>query len=183
MSLRLLCGIAVFLLAAGVMIPVAGWSHQPPTPDAAESGFIGKSAPEISDGKWINSCPLKLSDLRGKVVLVEFWTFGCYNCRNTIPHMENWYEKYRGEQFELIGVHTPEFEREKDFSTLVGQTRNLHITYPVVTDNDLKTWNAYDQEYWPVIYIIDKKGIVRYVHIGEGDYPVTERWIQDLLSQ
>ena len=183
MSFKSLCGIAVSLIVAGVTVPVVGGGHQSSASNAAGSGVIGKCAPEIGDGKWINSCPLKLGDLRGKVVLVEFWTFGCYNCRNTIPHLENWYEKYRGENFELIGVHTPEFEREKEFSTLVEQTRSLGITYPVVTDNELKTWNAYDQEYWPVVYIIDKKGIVRYVHIGEGDYPVTERWIQDLLRQ
>jgi thiol-disulfide isomerase/thioredoxin len=183
MSFRLLCSITVSLIVAGVTIPGVGWGHQSSTSNVVESGFVGKNAPEIGDGKWINSCPLKLYDLRGKVVLVEFWTFGCYNCRNTILYLEKWYEKYRGEKFELIGVHSPEFEREKEFSALVEQARNLGITYPVVTDNDLKTWNAYNQEYWPVVYVIDKRGIVRYVHIGEGDYPVTERWIQDLLRQ
>lgn len=182
MSFRLLLGITFSVIIA-VAITCVSWGHQLSRSNVEESALIGKNAPEIADGKWLNSCPLKLYVLRGKVVLVEFWTFGCYNCRNTIPHLETLYEKYQGEKFELIGVHSPEFEREKEFSTLLEQTRNLGITYPVVTDNDLKTWNAYNQEYWPVVYIIDKKGIVRYVHIGEGAYSDTERWIQDLLRQ
>ena len=182
MFFRLLCSIA-FCFIVAVVITGVGWGHQLWPSNVEDNAIIGKNAPEIADGKWINSCPLKLYDLRGKVVLVEFWAFGCYNCRNTIPHLETLYEKYHGEKFELIGVHSPEFEREKEFSSLVEQTRNLGITYPVVTDNDLKTWKAYNQEYWPVVYVIDKRGIVRYVHIGEGEYPVTERWIQDLLGQ
>jgi thiol-disulfide isomerase/thioredoxin len=182
MSFKLLCSIT-FTVVVAVALTGVGWGHQLSTSNVEEGAVIGKNAPEIGDGKWINSCPLKLHDLRGKVVLVEFWTFGCYNCRNTIPHLETWYEKYRVEKFELIGVHSPEFEREKEFSTLVEQTRKLGITYPVVTDNNLKTWTAYNQEYWPVVYVVDKRGIVRYVHIGEGDYSVTEGWIQDLLKE
>jgi len=149
----------------------------------AKGGLVGKRAPELSEGKWINSPPLKLSDLRGKVVLLEFWTFGCYNCRNTIPYLKDWYENYGGEKFEIVGVHSPEFDSEKLFSNVVKQSQDLGIKYPIVTDNELKTWRAYDQEYWPVLYLIDKKGIIRYVHIGEGGYSNTEQTIQNLLKE
>jgi thiol-disulfide isomerase/thioredoxin len=150
---------------------------------AAKSGLVGTRAPDLSEGKWVNSPPLKLSDLRGKVVLLEFWTFGCYNCRNTIPYLKDWYEKYGREKFEIVGVHSPEFETEKEFSRVAKQTQDLGIRYPVVTDNELKTWRAYDQEYWPVLYLIDKKGVVRYVQVGEGRYQKTESMIRQLLRE
>lgn len=183
MAFRLLLLILIPLLHADVTTPEVSSKHYLSTPIVAGSDWIGKRAPELSNGEWINSRPLKLHDLKGKVVLLEFWTFGCYNCRNTIPYLKNWYEKYGGDKFEIVGVHSPEFEREKDFSAVMRQTKDLGIKYPVVTDNELKTWTAYDQEYWPVLYLIDKKGIIRYIHVGEGDYPDTERWIQSLLKE
>ena len=144
--------------------------------------LIGEHAPEISEGRWINSTPLKLSDLREKVVLLEFWTYGCYNCRNTIPYLNRWYRKYAGDGFEIIGVHTPQFAAEKEFFRVAHEVGELGIRYPVVTDNDMKTWGAYHQEYWPVLYLIDKKGTVLYVHIGEGGYEETEAMIKKLMG-
>jgi thiol-disulfide isomerase/thioredoxin len=118
--------------------------------------WIGKSAPELAPGDWINSKPLTLSALRGNVVLLEFWTFGCYNCRNTLPSMKAWYKKFANEKFTIIGVHTHEFEREKKLENVRRQTAGLGVEYPVVTDNKFETWTAYDQRYWPVMYLIRK---------------------------
>jgi thiol-disulfide isomerase/thioredoxin len=145
--------------------------------------WIGKRAPELAQGDWINSKPLSLSALRGNVVLLEFWTFGCYNCRNTIPSMNKWHKQFANEKFTIIGVHTPEFESEKQFENVKRRTRALGIEYPVVTDNRYETWNAYEQRYWPVMYVIDKKGVIRYVHIGEGAYEQTEEAIERLLTE
>lgn len=148
---------------------------------SSDTKWIGKRAPEVADGEWINSKPLKLVDLRGRVVLLEFWTYGCYNCRNTIPSMNKWYKKFSDSGLVIIGVHTPEFEHEKDLSKVREQTAKLGIKYAVVTDKMYRTWRAYDQEYWPVLYLIDRKGIIRYVHVGEGNYDETERQIEFLL--
>jgi thiol-disulfide isomerase/thioredoxin len=149
----------------------------------SRSDRTGKQAPELASGEWINSTSLSLRDLRGRVVLLEFWTFGCYNCLNTIPFIKEWNRKYAGPGFQIIGIHTPEFDREKDLNAVRRRVEQLGITYPVVTDNDYATWNRYDQRYWPAMYLIDKKGIVRYVHIGEGSYEETEEWIASLLAE
>jgi thiol-disulfide isomerase/thioredoxin len=147
------------------------------------SSWIGKLAPEITPGQWINASERALSDYRGKVVLLEFWTYGCYNCVNTIPTMNRWQKEYAGKDFAIIGVHTPEFEREKNFENVKRKVRTYGIEYAVVTDNDYKTWDAYEQQYWPVMYLIDKKGVIRYVHIGEGSYEETETMITSLISE
>jgi len=148
-----------------------------------EEEWIGKTAPEIAEGQWINSAPLKLSELRGKVVLLEFWTYGCYNCRNTLPFLKDWYRQFPRDTFEMIGVHSPEFEREKIFRDVERETRKLGIEYPVVTDNEFSTWRSYNQRYWPVIYLIDKQGIICYVQIGEGAYERTEKEIRMLIDE
>lgn len=148
-----------------------------------QSNLIGKHAPEIAEGTWFNTSATSLAQLRGKVVLLEFWTFGCYNCRNTLPYMKLWHEKFSGSNFQIIGVHTPEFESEKNLTNVRNRIAQLAIKYPVVTDNEYKTWNAYDQQYWPVMYLLDKKGIIRYVHIGEGNYDVIERQITALIAE
>lgn len=149
----------------------------------AQSRWIGRPAPEISPGEWLNSPPLRLRDLRGRVVLLEFWTFACANCRNTLPAMKRWNQRREGGKFEIIGVHSPELDRERNFSSLRRETESLGVSWPVVTDNDYVTWKAYDQEYWPVIYLIDKKGIIRYVHIGEGAYDETGAMIDRLIAE
>ena len=141
------------------------------------------TAPELVSGEWINSEPLKLKDLRGRVVLIEFWTFGCINCRNTLPFVKGWHDRYHDKGFIVIGVHSPEFDEEKNVESLRGQAASLGIRYPVVTDNDYKTWNAYKVEAWPTIFLLDKEGRIRWTHVGEGNYDDTERLIQKLLAE
>jgi thiol-disulfide isomerase/thioredoxin len=150
---------------------------------SAQSEWIGHPAPEIAPGEWVNSPPLRLADLRGKVVLLEFWTFACSNCRNTLPAIQKWSSLRDGGKFEIVGVHTPELNRERDITALRKEAKALGVTWPVVTDNDYATWNAYRQEYWPVVYLIDKKGTIRYVHIGEGSYAETGAMIDRLTSE
>lgn len=141
------------------------------------------TAPELASGNWINSEPLKLKDLRGRVVLIEFWTFGCYNCRNTLPFVKGWNDRYRDKGLTIIGVHSPEFDEERQVENLRHQVSSLGITYPVVTDNDYQTWKAYNVEAWPTVFLLDKQGRVRWMHVGEGSYDKTERLIQELLAE
>lgn len=141
------------------------------------------TAAELAPGEWINSEPLKLKDLRGQVVLIEFWTFGCINCRNSLPFVESWHARYREQGLIVIGVHSPEFEEEKNVASLRGQVASLGIRYPVVTDNDYQTWKAYNVEAWPTIFLLDKQGRIRWMRVGEGKYDETERQIQKLLAE
>ena len=112
-------------------------------------------------GDWINSAPLKLSELRGRVVLIEFWTFGCYNCRNTLPFVKSWHDRYRAKGLTVIGVHSPEFDEERKVENLRGEVASLGIRHAVVTDNDYQTWKAYNVEAWPTIFLLDKQGRIR----------------------
>jgi thiol-disulfide isomerase/thioredoxin len=141
------------------------------------------AAPELSGGTWLNSAPLKLGDLRGKVVLVEFWTFGCINCQHVIPALRGWYSAYKDQGLVIIGVHTPEFDYEKDLNNVKEGLSRLAVPYPVVLDNDWTTWRAYRNSYWPAFYLVDKTGNIRYVHAGEGDYDRTEAVIKALLAE
>ena len=152
-------------------------------PGSSGEEWIGKPAPEIASGNWINSSPLTISELKGKVVLLEFWTFGCYNCRNTLPHVKEWYKNFPREQLQVIGVHTPEFDREKLLTNVQRSVKDLGIEYSVVTDNEYATWEAYNQRYWPVMYVIDKKGIIRDVQIGEGGYTRIEDLLRELIKE
>jgi thiol-disulfide isomerase/thioredoxin len=141
------------------------------------------NAPEIvAGGDWFNSPPLKISDLRGKVVLVDFWTYTCINCIRTLPYIEKWYEKYKDSGLVVIGVHTPEFEFEKSAENVKKAISDFGITYPVVQDNNYDTWNAYANSYWPAKYLIDKDGKIVYTHFGEGNYDETESIIQKYLT-
>jgi cytochrome c biogenesis protein CcdA/thiol-disulfide isomerase/thioredoxin len=141
-------------------------------------------APEFSaPGKWFNSAPLSLAGLRGKVVLIDFWTYTCINCLRTLPHVEAWYRKYHKNGFVVVGVHTPEFPFERIPSNVEEAISANGLTYPVVQDNDYGTWNAYGNQYWPAKYLIDAAGNVRYVHYGEGEYGATERAIRSLLAE
>lgn len=141
-------------------------------------------APELTNEIWINSDkPLRLKDLRGKVVLLEFWTFGCYNCQNTLPAMREFQEKYADKDLVIIGDHYPEFSYERDVENVKVAVKKAGIEYAVAIDNDGKVWAAYQQRYWPVMYLIDKQGDIRYKAIGEHDYTITEQAIQALLSE
>jgi len=153
-----------------------------PTWALANAG-VGMTAPDISNNTWLNSAPLHLQDLRGKVVMVEFWTFGCYNCRNVEPYVKGWYKKYADHGFVVIGVHSPEFSHEYDLANVKKYIQEHDIRYPVSIDNDFSTWNRYGNRYWPAMYVIDKHGTIRYVRVGEGGYQDTERLIQSLLAE
>lgn len=141
------------------------------------------TAPEISNGVWINSQPLTLKSLRGRVVLIDFWTFACYNCRNTLPYLKKWDAQYRDKGLTIIGVHTPELDFERDLTKLRREVAGLGITYPVVTDQDYSTWQAYRVEAWPTVFVLDKQGRVRWMHVGEGYYDQTEDVIKNLLAE
>jgi len=132
---------------------------------------------------WINSRPLTLAKLRGKVVLVDFWTYSCINCLRTLPHLEAWDSRYRKAGLVIVGVHTPEFAFEHVVSNVRKATRRLGVRYPVAIDNGYKTWDAYSNDAWPAEYLIDRRGQVREVKKGEGNYGDTERKIQALLGE
>ncbi len=138
----------------------------------------------VPGGEWFNSDPLTLKELRNqKVVLVDFWTYSCINCIRTLPYLNEWYDKYKDEGLEIIAVHTPEFEFEKDPDNVRQAIADYNITYPVVQDNDYATWRAYENRYWPRKYLIDINGEIIYDHIGEGEYDETEREIQQALKE
>ena len=141
------------------------------------------AAPSFAGGNWINSDPLTLEKLRGRVVLVEFWTFGCYNCRNTLPSVKEWDTRYRDRGLTLVGVHTPETDSEYVIDNVRREVPSLGIKYPVVTDNEYKTWKAYNVEAWPTIFVLDKQGRIRWLHVGEGRYEETESVIKTLLAE
>lgn len=139
-------------------------------------------APEFKGiGQWLNSSPLTLHQLRGKVVLVEFWTYSCINCIRVLPHTKAWHAKYKDQGLVVVGVHTPEYGYEKRLSNLQAAVKRFGITYPVAQDNDYRTWNAYGNRYWPALYLIDQDGHLVYQHFGEGEYATTEARIQQLL--
>ena len=142
------------------------------------------SAPEIRGiAQWINAEPLTLRQLRGKVVLIDFWTYSCVNCLRTLPHLKAWDEAYRDDGLTIIGVHAPEFAFERVPDNVRTAVRKLGIRYPVALDNDFATWTAYANEYWPAKYLIDRQGRIRYHHFGEGEYEETERLIRRYLGE
>lgn len=136
-----------------------------------------------SEQSWINSEPLTLEALRGKVVLIDFWTYTCINCIRTFPYLRDWYAKYNDLGFEIIGVHSPEFEFEKERSNVVQASENHDLVYPIVQDNEFRIWRAYNNRFWPAHYLIDKNGDIRYTHFGEGKYLETENAIRMLLDE
>ncbi|MAF37508.1 MAG: thiol-disulfide isomerase [Chloroflexi bacterium] len=139
-------------------------------------------APEIKGIKaWINNEPLTIEKLRGNVVLVDFWTYSCVNCIRTFPALKQWHAKYADDGLVIIGVHSPEFEFEKDYDNVLKATQDNGITWPVAQDNDFETWDNYSNRFWPAKYLIDKDGLVQYTHFGEGAYDETEKQIRDLL--
>ncbi len=151
----------------------------PVKPDKSEF----KLAQEISSDTWINSGKINWSDLRGKVVVVDFWTFACYNCKNTLPYKKDWYSKYADKGLVIIGVHTPELSFEKVVDNVRKAVQDYGIRYPIAIDGDYSNWRRYNVWAWPTWFIVDKEGYVRYTHIGEGDYAGSEKMIQQLLAE
>jgi thiol-disulfide isomerase/thioredoxin len=141
-------------------------------------------APELTNDTWLNvDAPLRLADLRGQVVIVEMWTFGCINCQNVMPSLKEWHARYKDQGLVIIGNHFPEFSYEADLANLKEAIARYEIEYPVAQDNEGVTWKAYKNHYWPALYLIDKQGHIRYVHIGEGRYNETEKNIKALLEE
>jgi cytochrome c biogenesis protein CcdA/thiol-disulfide isomerase/thioredoxin len=157
---------------------------------ASNGQLVGKvalkdygAAPDVHDvSAWINSRPLSLPELRGKVVLVDFWTYSCINCLRTLPYLKAWDARYRSKGLVILGVHTPEFAFEHDVGNVRAAVKRLGISYPVALDNGYGTWKAYSNNYWPADYLVDEAGRVRDVHFGEGDYAQTEQKIRLLLE-
>ena len=156
----------------------------PPTPQAAATPEpTGPLAPEfVRVTQWLNGPALSLADLRGRVVLIDVWTFGCYNCRNTLPYLRDWHAKYASEGLQIVGVHTPEFEFEQVEANVREAMVRLNVTWPVAMDNDWGTWRAYNNRYWPRKYLVDQQGRIRYDVIGEGSYAEMEHRIRELLT-
>jgi len=150
-------------------------------PDA-EFEDIGPAPEFVGINSWLNSEALTMKSLKGKVVLIDFWTYTCINCVRTLPFVTSWYEKYKDDGLVIVGVHTPEFAFEKDKSNVEMAIKRHGITYPVAQDNDYKTWGAYNNRYWPAEYLVNKEGHIVYTHFGEGNYDVTENAIRKLLG-
>jgi thiol-disulfide isomerase/thioredoxin len=143
---------------------------------------VGPSAPPLEAEGWLNSEPLRAADLRGKVVVYDFWTYSCVNCVRTIPYLRAWYARYRPDGLVIIGVHSPEFEFEKSDANVSRAVERLDVTWPVAFDDDMAIWNSFANRYWPAKYVTDRRGRVRYVHFGEGAYRETEDVLRELLG-
>ncbi|MBM3945423.1 MAG: thioredoxin family protein [SAR202 cluster bacterium] len=143
-----------------------------------------KLAPDLKaiDG-WINTGAFTLESLRGQIVLVDFWTYTCINCIRTLPYLKDWHDKYAGAGLAIVGVHTPEFEFEKDYDNVLSAVMEYGLKYRIAQDNDYGTWRAFNNRYWPAKYLIDKDGYIRYTHFGEGAYEETEQKIRELLAE
>ncbi|KQZ38883.1 thioredoxin family protein [Duganella sp. Root1480D1] len=164
-----------FLAAAATLVGASTGAN------AATAPF---EAPEFSSiTEWLNSAPLTMKQLRGKVILVDFWTYDCINCINTLSHVVQWHDKYKDKGLVVIGVHTPEYAFERKTENVRTALKRFDIRYPVAQDNRYATWNAYNNRYWPAFYLVNKKGQVVYTHFGEGQYEQTEARIQQLLAQ
>ncbi len=131
---------------------------------------------------WLNSSPLTVAALKGNVTLIQFWTFSCINCQRTLPSVTRWHQQYAAKGLKIIGIHTPEFAFERDVNNVRQALQKHGIIYPVPMDNQFKTWSAYNNEYWPHLFLADRQGIIRYDHIGEGAYDETDKVIRKLLG-
>lgn len=164
-------------VAAPALVHAAG-----PVIQAATLPDFG-AAPEFTGiERWLNSEPLTLAQLRGRVVLVDFWTYACINCIRTLPHVNRWAELYTPQGLTVVGVHTPEFPFERTTRNVEVAMRRHGVKYPVAQDNRYGTWKAYSNQYWPAAYLIDAQGRIRYKHFGEGEYDRTEAVIRALLA-
>ena len=160
--------------------PAAAASHVVVSPATGDEPAV----PEITKiASWINSEPFTFESQRGKVVLVDFWTYTCVNCIRTLPYLKAWHEKYADAGLVIVGVHTPEFEFEKDRDNVINAADEFGIEWAIAQDNDFGTWRAFRNRYWPAKYLVDKDGLIRYTHFGEGAYDETELWIRGLLEE
>ena len=140
-------------------------------------------APEFTGiSRWLNAPPQTMAGLRGKVVLVEFWTYSCINCIHVLPHVRQWHERYREQGLVVIGVHTPEYDEERSTDNVRRAIERFGIAYPVAQDNGYETWNAWGNRFWPALYLVDRDGRIVHRHYGEGGYEATEQRIRELLA-
>jgi cytochrome c biogenesis protein CcdA/thiol-disulfide isomerase/thioredoxin len=165
--------------------PIAYARSSETAPAATQVQLTNEGSMPGLDGAvaWLNSPALKTKELRGKVVVVDFWTYSCINCLRSVPYVEAWSEKYKNDGLVVIGVHTPEFAFEKDKGNVTKAVQDLKITYPVAIDSDYAIWKAFNNQYWPAHYFIDAQGNIRYHHFGEGKYAESEEVIQQLLKE
>jgi cytochrome c biogenesis protein CcdA/thiol-disulfide isomerase/thioredoxin len=165
------------------MMMMSGATTKPQTTAAADLPVEGNFPSLDGAVTWLNSPPLTAQALRGKVVLVDFWTYSCINCLRTIPYVRAWADKYRSQGLVVIGVHAPEFAFEKDVGNVRRAVKELHLDYPIAIDNNYAIWNAFNNQYWPAHYFIDAQGRIRHHHFGEGGYAESEKIIQQLLAE
>ena len=181
MMKRWLAGFILLILTLTGCAPAS--PDQTSMPSSASLPDLG-AAPELTNTIWLNTdSPLRLVNLRGTVVALEMWTFDCINCQHVMPWLKSWYKTYKDSGFTIIGNHYPEFSFESDINNLKDAVAKDNIEYPVAQDNDGATWNAYHNIYWPALYLIDKRGHIRYVHFGEGAYNEIETNIKTLLAE
>jgi thiol-disulfide isomerase/thioredoxin len=181
MRRRSIGGAAALSLLAGLLTLGAGTSARS---QEARREELKIPAPALPQGlKWLNSPPLTMEQLRGKVVLIDFWEYTCVNCIRTFPYLKSWHDKYREKGLVIIGVHTPEFQFAKKEANVAGAAKEFGLAYPLIVDSDHMVWNTYGNRFWPAKYLIDAEGFVRYYHFGEGAYGATEQKIQELLKK
>ena len=156
---------------------------EPLRPRSASQLPVEGDLPAASATEWLNSQPLTGADLRGKVVLIDFWTYSCINWRRTLPYLRAWSDKYKDQGLVVIGVHTPEFEFEKNIDNVRRAVKDMGIQYPVAIDSDAAVWRAFKNDFWPALYFVDGQGHIRHHYLGEGEYDRSERIIQRLLAE
>src|SRR6202165_2482544 len=181
-SIAVATAVGAAALASAANPSLAGEVSRDPIAPFTVAAVQGRAPNFAGISNWFNSAPLNIADLRGKVVLVDFWTYGCVNCVNTLPYVTELYAKYKDRGLVVVGVHTPEFAFEKSASNVQAALKRHGISYPVAQDNESQTWNAYGNHYWPAQYIIDQSGKIVFQHQGEGQYEQIDRTISGLLN-
>jgi thiol-disulfide isomerase/thioredoxin len=177
--LKTLATVAALAAIAALGVVVANSGAATAVPAQAN-----RAAPEFAGiDHWLNSPPLTMQQLRGKVVLVDFWTYTCINCVHTLPHVEKLYEKYKDQGLVVVGVNTPEYAFERETNKVSAAIAERGLTYPVAQDNQYATWNAFGNQYWPAVYLIDKQGRIVYSHFGEGDYDQIDAAVHEQLAR
>jgi thiol-disulfide isomerase/thioredoxin len=182
MTLIALLAVAISAVAVSRRTTPESISSVAATSDVTLLPVLTDVAPTVTATMWLNTAPLDAQDLKGKVVMYDFWTFGCINCTNTLPHVKAWDERYRADGLVIVSIHTPEFSYEADPSNVQRFLVENEIRYPVALDPDSVTWRAFANRYWPAFYVHDRDGRRRYQHFGEGAYEQTENVVRALLG-
>ena len=172
---------AIFAYAIGA--PIAAFAEDKSVPTASQMPIEGELPSLRAATAWLNSPPLTAAGLRGKVVLIDVWTYTCINWLRSLPYVRAWAEKYKNQGLVVIGVHAPEFAFEKNIDNVRRAAKDMRVDYPIAIDNDYAIWRALKNEYWPALYFVDAQGHIRHHHFGEGEYDQSERVIQQLLSE